>query len=233
MYLLLTKSVLPRFPPLFSADLTFPVKENSVLSPWNGKDLDALLRLLSSLLMSRCADLGYRGLCFGPQEGSLQPSHAMQAPHAVSLCSRLVVQTAHGCMGALGFLREPPGRKLWPIHLLSKVLHTANPELIWASTTPGEESAVSCKTQNWVFFRFAARLGQCRALQAVCPWWLRAGGVCWPAFLQPSCWWLHAVTLLPEPPHPHAALGWLPRGGHWACAPKWGISQCPSQQILV
>lgn len=116
--------------------LHFLRRINSVLSPFNGKGLNAALRLISSPLMSRYADLCHAGLCYGLQGGSLQPS---QGPHTVPLCSTAAWHTnctwAHG--GHWLFWGEA---SVGPSIFSPKELNTLNPELIWASTTPGEES---------------------------------------------------------------------------------------------
>lgn len=170
------------------------------------ENLDAALRrVLSSPPMSRCA---LQGRVMASRKGS---SAMPGSPYPA-------LRGTNCTWGALGFLRGGFCEEalIHPSIFSPKVLNTVNPELIWPSTIPGEESAMSCKTQNWVLSRLAARLEQCRALQAVCPCWLR--GICWPAFLHPSCRWLHGVTLLPVPcPGLDSSTG-----QHWAACSHWG-----------
>lgn len=170
--------------------------------PHEGKDLDAALRLIF-LPYEQCADLGCAGLYMACRKGSCSCARVpILGPNAAWLCGT-------DCTWGTGFAK---GKLLWgtlgPSIFFPKVLNKVNPELIWASTTSGEESAMSCKTQNWVLFRLAARLGQQGF--AGCVSLLADAGGCLLASIPPP-----QLLVAPEgdapamPPHPPVALGWL------------------------
>lgn len=90
----------------FLQTLHFLWRRSSVLSPWNGKNLDAAVRLLFSPLMSRCGALCSTGLCVACRKGPCSHPMPCRVPMPCPCAARLAVQTARGCVGALAFLRR-------------------------------------------------------------------------------------------------------------------------------
>jgi len=103
-----------------------------------------------------------------------------------------------------------------PSIFFPKALHGVNPELIWASTLPGGETAMSCKAYK-IAFRWGLQEGWDNAglcgLPSSMGW--EGQGVCWLACLLPSCWWLSREwpSCQCQCLCPHLGLGWLPQEG--------------------